>query len=809
MKGIISIILLSITTLSIAQTNLISGSVNDQQNTPVEFANVLLLLSKDSALVKGNITDEKGFFSFENIPSNEYIISINQIGMEKYYSEKFLINEDHSVKDLGEIVIKNETSTLKEVVITSKTPLFERKPDKTVVNVSSDIAASNSTALDVLTKSPGVMVDKDGNISMRGKSGVMVMIDGKQTFLSAEQLTNMLNAMSADQIEQIELITNPSSKYDAEGTAGIINLKLKKSKMYGTNGSLSLGYSQGNYDRENGSINLNHRTEKLNLFGNYNFNSFTTYNKIIIERKFVKNGSLDNVFKQDSWIKEGGSGNALKTGADYFINDNNTLGVIANLGYYPENRTGTNYTSIYNSQDVFSSAVHTFNKNKLMFGNYSMNLNYESKLDTSGTKLNIDADYAKFETENNGSFQFLNYDSIYNQTGNENEIKNDALSLTTIQSIKADLIKPLFNNKWKLETGAKASIVDTDNDLIFYNILNNTEILDTSKSNHFKYSENIFAAYGMMGREWKKLTLQVGLRGEQTIAKGYQETNDSSFTRSYFQLFPTASASFLPSEKHQWGISYSRRIDRPDYNDMNPFRFFLDQYTYQQGNPFLRPQFSNNYEFSYTYMQSLSGVLSYSRTRDNITDVTKQDDITHVTYVTKENLDINDNYSLTLSFPLPVAEWLTSNNSVTAFYNHFNSELSGGTINRGSLNYMINTSNQIKLPKKTTAQVDFFYNSSMVYAIFHMTPRYGLNLALQKKILNERGKIKISVRNLIRNEYMGADIKYENIDFFFRQKRDNRIFNISFTYTFGKTTVAQSRNRSTGADDEKNRVKQQ
>jgi iron complex outermembrane recepter protein len=341
----------------------------------------------------------------------------------------------------------------------------------------------------------------------------------------------------------------------------------------------------------------------------------------------------------------------------------------------------------------------------------------------------------------------------------------------------------------------------------YFNVRNGEELLDTSKTNHFKYEEDIHAGYAIFSKEWKKVTLQLGLRGEQTITKGYQQANDSSFTRSYFQLFPTASLSFVPSQKHQWGLSYSRRIDRPDYQDMNPFRFFLDQYTYEQGNPFLKPQFSNNFELSYTFMQIFSGVFSYSRTLDIITDITRQNDLTHVTYVNKENLDLNDNYSFTLSLPAHIGKWLTSNNSINGFYNHFNSVFEGSALKEGALTYVLTSSNQIQLKNNFSMQVDFNYTSPMVYAIFHIQPLYGLSLAIQKKVFHERGKIKLAFQNIVRNKYMVANVKFQNMDFDFKQQRDNRFVNISFTYKFGKNTIASSRKHSTGADDEKNRVK--
>jgi iron complex outermembrane recepter protein len=808
MKKISTLFLSLFALLAQAQQGSISGTVNDSKNELAAFANVLLLRANDSTLVKGNITDEFGKFSFENIPFNDYFLSISLVGSAKYRSEQFSINNESPNKNWGTITLQAEASTLKEVVITSQKQLFERKPDKTVVNVSADLTADNATAMDILQKSPGITIDKDGNINMKGKTGVIVMIDGKQTYLSSDQLVNLLHSTQASQIEQIELITNPSSKYDAEGTAGIINLKLKKSKLYGTNGSASIAYSQGLYSRENASITLNHRTEKINVFGNYNCNVRNNFNSLLIDRRFKSNGALANTFKQNSWIKEQTLGNGLKTGIDYFINDKNTLGFIINAGYSAENGTGDNTTTILDGSNALSSSVYTYNTTKQLLGNYSGNVNYESKLDTSGTKLNVDVDFGKFTTQNNGHFAYTNYNHLNQITGSETKIRNNALALTTIQSIKADVTKPVFHKQWKLESGVKASSVTTDNEITYYNLFQNNETIDHGKSNRFIYDETIIAGYGIIGKEWKKFTLQIGLRGEQTLAKGNQQINDSTFTREYFQLFPTGSASYLPSEKHQWGLSYSRRIDRPDYEDLNPFKFFLDQYTYQQGNPFLQPQFSHNYEFSYTFMQALSGVLGYSRTNNIMMDITRQNDATHVTYVNKENLDRNDNYSFSLSFPVPIAKWLMSNNSITSFYNHFDSKFSEGRINTGSLSHSFNSSNQITLPKKISIQVDFFYNSAMVYGIFNMKPQYGLNLALQKKILNDRGKIKIAARNILRNEYQIGMIDFQNMDFTFKQKMDNRFISLSFTYNFGKTTVAQARKRTSGADDEKNRVKQ-
>lgn len=793
------------TNLAFSQSGTIIGLVKDKQDHPIPYATVTLLLSKDSTIIKGNMTDDNGIFAFNNVQENEYIVSVSQIGMRKNYSQKFIINKTVSEKKLGTITLDDEAATLSEVTITSKTPTFERKPDRTIVNVSSDLTSGSSTAMDILEKSPGVTVDKDGKISMNGKSGVMIMIDDKPTHLSGEQLSTLLSGMSAEQINQIELITNPSAKYDAEGTAGIINIKLKKSKMYGANGSISLTTSQGVYNRSNSNLNLNLRNEKLNLFGNYDANRREMFSNIVLKRNFRKGEELTSVFDQTTRLKNNTSGHSVKTGIDYFINNNNTIGFVFNGSFNPQTRSGSNYTTIFDGYSKIQSIINAENRNNVKFGDYSFNLNYESKLDTNGSKLNFDADFAKFLYQDHAHSIYSNYDSL-STLSSINALKYYTASDINIGSIKADFTKPLAKG-WKLESGVKISFVHTDNNVLYHILEGEQEIPDTSRSNHFKYSENIIAAYSMVSKSWNKITIQTGLRGEQTLNKGYQQNNDSSFTRSYFKLFPTASISYNPSANHQWGLSYSRRIDRPDYQDMNPFRFYLDQYTYEQGNPFLRPQFSNNFELSYTFKHALSGMFAYSRTRDIITGITRQNDSTHVTYMHQENLDINDNYSLSLSLPVPIAQWLTSNNSLTANYSYFDSQFAGALLKVGKMNYSFNSSNQLQLKHNLSLQVDLRYNSPEQFAIFYIKSSYGVSLSIQKKILHEKGKIKLSAQNIIRNKYTSVDANFQNMDFSIRQRRDNQFISISFSYSFGKTNLAASRKHVTGAEEEKSRIK--
>ncbi len=780
----------------------VHGVITDKQNKSVEFANVVLLNANDSALVKAAITDESGKFTFEGIPAGNYIIMVAQIGFEKY-SMPVTLNGTN--KDLPAIVLQSGTVNLKETTVSAMRPLIEHHIDKTVVNVENSIINAGSTLLDILKRSPGVSVDGDGNVSLKGKQGVLIMLDGKPTYLSQTDLTNLLKQLRSDDLSQIEIITNPSAKYDAAGNSGIINIRLKKKQNLGFNGSFHTSFGQGFYPDFSFGPNLNYRTEKVNLFGSYNFWRGYYFEDNHLLRKF-HDGESVSAFDQNTFDKAVNDNQNYRAGVDYFINSKHTTGFLfrGNLSTNEDKTTST--TEVMNN-NVLDSTYNTENKSNGKYTNLTFNINHVFRIDTAGRELTADIDFAQYENSTNFNFR-TNHFSI-NPPNLPYTILEKSLqpATITIKSGKADYTHPL-SKTMKFETGIKSSYVETDNDVKYYRINNETEILDSGKTNHFIYKENINAAYINWSAQFGKFGLQLGLRGEQTVAEGDQQTTDEDFKLDYFELFPSAFTTYKINDKHEVALNYSRRIDRPAYQQLNPFRYFLDPYTFQEGNPSLQPQFTHSFEFSYTFMGMISAAINYSHTDDAMTQISKQIDSTRTTFVTTENISTYDNYGFSLSVPYEITKWWMTSNNFNIYNNTYEGVVSGGNIRKHLTSFAVNTQNSFQLTHGWTFEMGAYYNSKQIFGTFLIDPQWSVNAGIGKSFLHDRLRMRIDINDIFWTDKTNSVINYNNVDATFNQTYDSRFARLHLTYNFGKQTVEQARRRRSGAEDELNRVRQ-
>lgn len=791
-----------VTTTLFAKSDDVHGTVTDKQHKSVEFANVVLLNSNDSSLVKAAITDESGKFTFEGIAPGNYILMVAQIGFEKY---SLPVSINGSETTLPEIVLENGAVNLKETTVSALRPLIEHHIDRTVVNVENSITNAGSTLLEILKRSPGVTVDNDGNVSLKGKQGVLIMMDGKQTYLSQADLTNLLKSLRSEDISQLEIITNPSAKYDAAGNSGIINIKLRKKQNLGFNGSFHTSYGQGVYPDFSFGPNLNYRTEKFNLFGSYNYWRGYYFEDNHLVRKFTDADAI-SVFDQHSFDKARNDNHNTRGGIDYFINEKHTVGFLFRANHSTNDDKTTSTTKVNNS-GVLDSAYTTENKNDSKYTNYTFNLNHVFHIDTAGRELTIDLDYATYDNHTDFDFRTDHYSPNPSYTPYTELEKSIQPATINIRSAKFDYTHPLKKNM-KMELGAKSSFVETDNDVKYYHIIDGSDVLDSGKTNHFIYDENINAGYINWSGQFGKFGLQLGLRGEQTIAKGEQLTTTEDFKRNYFQLFPSAFVTYKLNEKNEVALNYSRRIDRPAYQQLNPFRYFLDPYTFQEGNPSLEPQFTHSIEFSYTFMGMISAAVNYSQTTDAMTQITKQIDSTRTTFVTTENLSTHDNYGISFSIPFEVTKWWQTSNNINVFNNFYEGVVSGGNVSKRLTTFLFNTSNSFKLPKGWSLEIGAYYNSRIIFGTFVLDPQYSVNGGFGKSFFHDRLRLRVEMSDLFHTETTSSVIKYNNIDATFDQIYDSQYARIHLTYNFGKQTVEQARRRRGGAEDELNRVQQ-
>ena len=791
----------------------ISGKITSSTNQSLDYVNVLLLNAKDSSLAKGTITDSTGQYLFENIEDGEYLVNGSMIGYQNAYSIPFVISPTRRTINIPTLSLTEGGVDIGEVTVTAQKPFIEMRADKLIVNVESSAVLAGNTALEVLRKSPGVIVDNDNNITLKGRQGVLVQIDGKQTYLSTEEVARMLENMPASSMESIEIINNPSAKYDAAGNAGIINIKMKRDKNLGFNGNIKLGGGLGLYTepfgplhKANGNLRFNYRQKKFNAYGSYNYWTSEGWNTINLTRNINFNNET-TTFTQENGRTNGGNSQQYTGGVDFFVSDKTTVGVLAQGRFGTWNELSDTANSItritgYNASDF--SSVKAGNVSQNTWNSYTFNGNVKHDFG-KGKTLTVDADYSQFFNRSNSDY--LNF--FLNGAGaivDENPLMSNDRSDVTIMAGKVDYSHPV-NENTNLEMGAKSSIVTTDNEVIFKKNEDGNWVIDNNQSNNFIYKEDIHAAYLNFNTKVKEISIQGGLRAEYTNSLGESVTLDTSVSRGYLNFFPSISMSHQAGKDHSFSYSYSRRIDRPTYQDLNPFMYFLDQYTFERGNPLLRPQLTNSLSATYGFKNAAYATLSYSRTNDAMTEIIRQDDSLQLTFQTEENIAQFDNFSINLSSPIPVTKWWMVRMNLTAFYNKFYSEYSAeSVIDRTSWATNAYVSNNFTIKKGVRAELSGNYQSPMNYGIIDMKAQWGIDAGLNMSVLDGKGRISFNVNDIFNTRRFGGTIRQGNVDATINNKWESRRVFVSFSYNFGNNEVKPNRRRRTATSDEQNRV---
>ncbi len=803
---------ITISMLSLAQTTgKITGSIKDGgQQQVIDAATISLLKAQDSVLVKISLTDKQGNYMFENVKAGSYILLATSVGHNKTYSPLINVTQGNETS-VGVLQLVPAAKTLQEVSVTTKKPFIERKIDKTILNVDALISNAGSTALEVLEKAPGVSVDKDGNISLKGKQGVRVMMDGKPSYISGAELVNFLRNLPSSNLDQIEIMTNPSAKYDASGNSGIINIKTKKIKQTGFNGSLSSTYSQGVYAKTNNSLNLNYRVNKINVFSTVSANYRKGFEKLNINRKYTNaDESLKAIFDQNTGSIRNNYNYNAKLGMDFYANKKTTLGFVLTGYTTPGNEKGHSTSLLKNNMGILDSIVTAKRDENSKWKNGAINFNLRHTFDSTGRELSADIDYLQYSSTKNQLFD--------NGTFNQDWIKkyNDVLagelpSDIKVYSAKADYSQNLKKGI-KLETGLKLSYVTSDNNANYFNVVNNIKNIDWDKSNHFIYKENVNAAYINFSTTVKKWGLQLGLRAENTNNQGNQFGNpdqiahpDSSFKTSYTNLFPTTYISYNASEKNQYSFSLGRRINRPDYEDLNPFLFFLDKFTYGAGNPFLKSSYANVFEASHTYRQFLTTTLNYSSTKNLFNETFEQKGF--ATIVRQGNFGKVNNLSLSVNAQLkPVKGW----NAMLygeGRYQEFKGLLSNTNLNIRSTYYTVNINNQFAFKKGWSAELSGFYRTKAIEGQLIIHAISQVNAGVKKDILKGKGSLKLNIKDMLGPMKVKGNIDFQNTQASFNQQRDSRTIALNFNYRFGKPIKGLKNRKSGGANEEQGRIK--
>jgi iron complex outermembrane receptor protein len=800
---------LSIVSLAQSKNGRVAGKVIDGSTKTIESATITLLRAKDSSVAKLSVASKDGNFVFENVAEGRYMVSISAVGHAKGFSETFDVNDANSSVTLKTIELVPVSKELGAVSVTAKKPLIEQKIDRTIVNVEASVSNVGTSALEVLEKSPGVSVDKDGNISLKGKQGVQVYIDGRPSYLSGNDLANYLKSMGSNQLDQIEIMTNPPAKYDAAGNSGIINIKTKKNKQLGYSGNFSSTWSQGRYPKVNESFNFNYRKNKVNLFTNLGYSNRKNFQDLDIQRKFIDASSKEirSHFEQESRIRESSKSYNMKLGADYFVTKKTTLGVVLNGFINPGTFSNTSDVLIYDPNKILLSQTLAKTSNDREWKSYSGNFNFRHVFDSTGKELTADFDVIRYKSTNDQDLVNAYFDTHGNPTMKADTLLGNLPQDIKIYTAKMDYLHPLKGGA-RFEAGLKTSFVTTDNNAIYDSLNYGVRVRDIGRSNYFIYKENVNAAYVNFSKPLsKKITAQLGLRLENTIAKGNQVTTGEKFDRNYTQLFPTAFLQYAVNKNNNLGLNYGRRINRPDYEDLNPFIMFLDKYTFEQGNPNLRPQFSHNVELSHTYKNFLTTTLNYTRTTDIMNEVLEQNTDRNETFVKKANIAKQRQYGIAVSANGQVTKWWSGNVYVNVFNNQFEGILNGDYVKVGATTGMANINNQFKFSKTFSGELSGWVRTPGVDGVFKIKSMGMMNVGVSKQIMKGKGTLRLVVRDILYTQKAKGDIKYSNIDASFQQKRDSRQVALGFTYRFSKGKVGGQKRRTGGASDEQNRVK--
>lgn len=821
MKRIFTLLLLVISAVSQAQTKSakISGAIKSAEGKGIEAATVSLLKADNQALVKVSISNKEGVFEFERVPEGKFIITISAAGYAAVKSQVLEISSPGQSLDAGSFTAQPSTSDLGNVQVTAKRPLIENKIDKTVVNVDASPSNTGLSALEVLEKSPGIVIDNNDNISVKGKSGVIILVDGKQTYLSGQDLANFLRNMPSNQLDQIEIMTQPSAKYDASGNSGIINIKTKKSRANGFNGSINNSSIFANYFKNTTGVTFNWRKNKVNVFGNYGYAYWEGFNEINIKREFRRdrNTPSNSYFDQETYGRFSGYPHNFKLGADVFASKKTTIGAVVTGNFDIRQFKTVGVNNIYDSMHVLDRVNRSVSQTKDPWTNLGANINFRQILNKQGAEITADADYVIYRTKGNQYTNNYLYKAdgtlVPSTTDQENPyLLNGYLPAhIDIYTLKSDYSQPLGKNG-RLEAGFKASYVKTDNDAQ-YTYYNSTQDkwLQDARSNHFLYEERINAAYINLQQQVKKLGIQLGLRVEQTQVKGNQVVKNEQFEKNYTKAFPTVYLSYKATERNTFGLSYGRRIERPGYQDLNPFQYPLDAYTYRQGNPLLQPQFSHNVELSYNYKGRLNVSANYTNTTDIINDIIKSEVLPGKTYPStfqvKDNVAKRTNMGLAINWSQPVKKWWTINLFTNVYNNHYTGMVGVEKIDLGYTSFSANMSNSFNMGKGWTGEISGFYNhKNFVSSVIVAQPMGMFSLGLGKQVLKGKGTVRLNARDPFWLQKFHGSTDMDKFTTDIRSKWDNRRFIVSFNFRFGKAQQQQPQRKRGGSDEEQNRA---
>lgn len=779
----------------IAFAQLRKGLVTDKNGEPIDGVTISLYHADSTIAVQ---ISKKGLFTFQQPLKGNYVLLLKAVGY-KDLSKALSLPMDSVT-----IMMYNDDKTLDQVTVSASKPLIVRKIDRVIFIVENSIIASGATVWDALGKAPGVQTRFDGGVTANNK-GVVIYMDDKPIRLSGEDLATYLRSLPSDNIARIEIIANPTARYDAQGGA-VINIISKKPKGDGFNIVLSGGYILSTYSSYNPGTVFNYRKDKLNVYGSY---GYSRRKKDHTESEYVIFTSPENY---SDWRNEksglrSGNANSYKIGADYNLTDKQVIGILVNGYNGANNRPNSTLTTIVNNHSSLpDSILHTQNVSNGKASQYSFNLNYKIKLDTNGRNINVDLDYVPYQ--NNNSQQV----DTYGISGNGNPLPDQYHIFTPsdqhidIYSGKIDYTDK-FWKKWTFESGLKYSSIRTRNSFDFYNNPATGPELVSSRSDRFEYAENISAIYASMTGDAGKWSFEGGLRGECTRTNGKSAVLNTNNQNNYFKLFPTLFVVYKMNKDNEINLTYNSRISRPEYWRLNPFKSYTSPYTYLEGNPALQPAFIYNGELGYTYKQQYNISFYLRRVVDYFSNITVQDNTSKLFYDTQRNLDLSQEIGFSASFPIKPATWWEINNYAQGSYRQEKSGYLKARYDYHVWGIYLSSNHAFTLNKAQglKAEISAWYSSPTIQGIYKLAKLYDVSAGMSKSLLKGKGTLRLAVNDIFYSNAYRIDVNYETQRNGFYEKSDTRSATLSFSYRLGGNPTA-ARKRTSASEEEKKRT---
>jgi iron complex outermembrane receptor protein len=758
-------------------------------------------------MVKVESSDMDGKFKFQNIESGSYYMVASYVGYDDLTPKTIDLN--NLDQDLGILQMAPSSVQLETAVVKARRALIEVKPDRMVFNVEGTINSAGDNALGLLRKAPGVLVDNNNNVTVLSRSGVLIYVDGKRIPLSGDDLTAYLENLPAEQIDRMDIITNPGAKYEAEGNAGIIDIRMKRDKSHGRNGSISSSISSGKFARGNISTVGNYRNKLLNSFATLGYNKGTRYNEM-----FFLNNQNSLRMDESEYSENSNEGFNYRWGTDFFLGKNHTIGILLTGNNQDNESISNNKIKISQLSNVtaIDSVLKADNSSTSSRDQTTFNVNYA--FDNKDFTLNFDLDYGNFK--NNTAYIQPNRYFLSDETTLLTELltEYDTPVNIDIYTAKLDFETDLYGGR--LGLGSKISQVATDNTFLFYNVMDGERVRNDNRSNEFNYDENVYAGYVSYQRPLNdKTNISGGLRVETTDALGdlqayLIELQEDPTELNYTNFFPSAGITYNLAQNKTVSFNYGRRINRPDYNVLNPFNVQLSELSFMKGNEKLNPEIVNNFELGYTLNYRYNFKLSYSKTTDQITRLIAPDDQDpRASFITWANLAEQTVYGFNVSAPFGVTDfWNVFINFSAGYLDNQAVYDDGGVVDVQAYTYSIFQQQTFTLPKGFTGEVSGWFSGPGVWGgVFKYNTSWSLNLGLQKKFFNDMMNVKLSANDLFYQSGWNGTSDFNGLFGEGRGNWDSRRVSLSVSYKFGNNNV-KSRNRKTGIEDESSRVNQ-